>query len=87
MLKITRHCDAASVTLKLEGALRGPWTLAAADECARAASGDAHLRLDLAAVTYVDDPGLRLLRELIGRGASITTCSAFIAQLLNLEKP
>lgn len=87
MLRITQDANAASVTLKLEGALRGPWTQAVAEECSRAATTHAQLRLDLAGVTYADEHGLRLLRKLVQQGVLIATSSAFIAELLNLEKP
>ena len=70
-------------TLKMEGKLLGPWV----DELGRACEVSElprHcLRLDLAAVTFVDSIGLKLLDDLLRQGATIVGCSDFISVLLN----
>ena len=38
---------------------------------------------DLAAVTYADAAGVQVLRDLVGEGIEIATCSLFIAELLH----
>jgi ABC-type transporter Mla MlaB component len=74
-------------TLKLEGALREAWL----DEVRTALADTSHPRqpvqLDLADVTFVDRAAVALLRELAAQGAQLTSCSAFVAASLGLEKP
>jgi ABC-type transporter Mla MlaB component len=89
MLRITRidlDASAAIRTLKLEGKLLGPWV----DELSRAreelCTSPSCLRLDLAAVTFIDSVGIKLLDDLIRRGATIEGCSSFIADLLNFRR-
>jgi ABC-type transporter Mla MlaB component len=86
MLRITHLNDHDTVsTLKLEGKLLGPWIA----ELARSIDdlpGPANLlRLDLSAVTFVDGPGVALLRDLLGQGATLAACSGLVAQLLHVE--
>ena len=86
MLKITRLSHRAGIrTIKLEGDLLAPWVGTVRDACAQRERWSEHLCLDLAAVTFVDATGIRLLRELVGEGVEIAACSSFIAQLLNPE--
>jgi len=85
MLKLTWLTQAGQVpTLKLEGELLEPWVDAVRDACTIWGRSK-RLRLDLAAVTYVDAPGAQLLRDLMREGVAIAACSSFIAELLNLE--
>jgi ABC-type transporter Mla MlaB component len=77
MLRITR----TNQTLKLEGQLREPWVA----ELLNACDGNANGRLDLASVTFVDDAGLALLRDLQARGWQIMAMSPFVAAMLQLE--
>jgi hypothetical protein len=87
MLRITEGGDGGSgLRLKLEGKLREPWV----EELARAArrprpEGQGPLRLDLSSVTFVDEAGVRLLRELLAEGVEIAANSGFVAALLHLE--
>ena len=86
MLKITRLSHKGrSVTIKLEGEVLGAWVGAAREACA--SRGRRPRRLDLAAVTYVDAAGLRLLRDLMAEGVEIAACSSFVGELLRLEDP
>jgi hypothetical protein len=83
MLRITRVPGAGvRPALKLEGKLLGPWVDALRD--ASAAAGGA-AGLDLSAVSYVDAAGVRLLKELLARGAEVVACNGLVAQLLHLE--
>jgi hypothetical protein len=54
--------------------------------CAAGPVGTSLLRLDLAAVTFADAAGLALLNDLKSQGVGIAVCSAFVAELLNLEE-
>jgi ABC-type transporter Mla MlaB component len=86
MLRITHTNDHDSVsTLRLEGKLRGPWVTEFARSCEELPCTPDRLRLDLSAVTFVDGPGVALLRELLGRGVTVTACSGLVAQLLEME--
>jgi hypothetical protein len=79
---IDLEANGSKPALKLEGKIVGPWV----DELSRACDGPripaCCLRLDLADVTFVDRVGVKLLDDLVGRGATIVGCSAFIADLL-----
>jgi anti-anti-sigma regulatory factor len=87
MLRITEVVDGGlGLLLKLEGKLREPWV----EELARAAlrplaEGRGPIRLDLSSVSFADEAGIRLLRELLRQGAQIAAASGFVAALLRLE--
>jgi ABC-type transporter Mla MlaB component len=88
MLRITHVASSDSVTtLKLEGKLMGPWVEELKQACDPFVDSAERLRLDLSAVSFVDAPGLRLLRELLVLGVSLAACSGLIAELLHLETP
>ena len=87
MLRITHPEGHDSIsTLKLEGKLLGPWVTELARSCNELACSPNRLRLDLSAVTFVDGPGLALLRDLLGRGATLAGCSGLVAALLHVER-
>jgi hypothetical protein len=84
MLRITQvDAPDSALTLRLEGKLRGPWVEELLRVCTPLSASP--LRLDLAAVTYVDGPGLDLLRALLRGGITVGACSDFVAQLLHAE--
>lgn len=70
--------------LRLEGKLIGPWVDEFRQACASRQAGN-KLRLDLAAVTYVDRAGLDLLSELIAGGTTFVACSALVGEFLHEE--
>ena len=87
MLKITRSTDNGSALLvKLEGKLLQPWVEELARVCTPPAGTVVGIRLDLSAVTFVDEAGVRLLRELLDRGVGVAAASGFVTELLRLEK-
>ena len=87
MLRITRLEGHGSIsTLKLEGKLLGLWVTELARSCNELPCLPNGLRLDLSAVTFVDGPGLALLRDLLARGATLSACSGLIAELLHVER-
>lgn len=81
MLRITKLCNGNSGVVKLEGALRAPWI----DEVRNTLAGDEHQQLDLADVTFADEAGIKLLRELMNDGVEISRCSGFVAASLGME--
>ena len=86
MLRITEITDGGpGVLLKLEGKLRGPWVEVLSRVCSELSRGKPRvIRLDLSAVTFLDEAGTRLLRELMQGGAAVTA-SRFVAELLRRE--
>jgi ABC-type transporter Mla MlaB component len=86
MLRITHAPgDDSVLTLRLEGKLLGPWVQELARSCDELPCPRDCVRLDLSAVTFVDAPGLTLLRDLLGRGVTLAACSGLVAELLRLE--
>ncbi len=86
MLRITRMVGDDSVEiLKLEGTLEGPWVVETHDAHAVSAAGTSRIGLDLSRLTFADDEGAALLRELIGSGCRVVGCSSYIAELLRLS--
>ena len=86
VLKITRRSGKGQVpTVQLEGEVLGPWVDAVRDACAKRGGRSRRLRLDLAAVTYADAAGVRLLRDLLSEGIEIAACSNFLTELLHLD--
>jgi anti-anti-sigma regulatory factor len=86
VLRITQLSQKGrGLTIKLEGEIVGAWVGAARDACAVRGRRPRPLRLDLAAVTYVDAAGVQLLRDLVAQGAAIAACSSFVGELLRRE--
>ena len=86
MLRITHAPGHDSVsTLRLEGKLLGPWVAELARSCSEVSCSPDRVRLDLSSVTFVDGPGVALLRDLLGRGVTLAACSGLVAELLHLE--
>jgi anti-anti-sigma regulatory factor len=87
MLRITTlDGHAGGRLLKLEGKLVAPWLDEVRRACAESAAAPGRLHLDLAAVTFVDAAGLRLLRELLHRDATLAACSGYVAAVLDREE-
>jgi len=86
MLRITEVADDLGILLKIEGKLREPW-VGELDRTARRplAEGRGLIRLDLSSVTFADEAGVRLLHELLGKGAQIAAASGYVRVLLCLE--
>jgi anti-anti-sigma regulatory factor len=86
MFRITRMVGDDSVEiLKLEGTLQGPWVDETHDAYAASAAGTSGICLDLSGLTFVDEVGAALLRELIRGGTRVVGCSSYIAELLQLS--
>ncbi len=83
MLKITtlRH-DGRESTLKLEGKLLAAWVGELLAVCGPALHGAGRLRLDLSELSFADVSGITALRDLMRQGATITTASPLVGELL-----
>lgn len=86
MLRITSSTKDGTAWLRLEGKLVGPWVDECRGACARARAHGRGVALDLAAVTFVDADGVRLLRQLVDQGTDIPVRSNFVTELLRLER-
>jgi ABC-type transporter Mla MlaB component len=86
MLRITHdHAHDLDSTIRLEGKLLGPWVTELARPCNELLRTAGSLRLDLSAVTFVDEAGVALLHDLLGRGVRLAACSGLVTELLHLE--
>jgi ABC-type transporter Mla MlaB component len=77
--------DGSVELLKLEGTLQGPWVDETHDAHALSAAETSRICLDLSGLTFADEEGAALLRELIRSGAQVVGCSSYIAELLQLS--
>ena len=83
MLRISRAAASPSlVTLRVEGRVVTEWVPVLERECWLALQGNGRVRLDLSAVTFVDDRGVAALRRLGSKALEIINCPEFIAELL-----
>jgi ABC-type transporter Mla MlaB component len=86
MLRITRiDGQDATQTLKLEGKLLEPWLAELLQVCTPGSARAGRTSLDLSGLTFVDQAGARLLKDLLGCGITVSACSGFVAELLHLE--
>jgi len=82
MLRIKEQQRRPDTVLTLEGDLIGAWVDELARTCAQAHVAAGTLTIDLAAVGFVDQRGLDLLRSLQRRGASLLNVSSFVGEQL-----
>jgi hypothetical protein len=86
MLRITLIDGQNSTQIfKLEGKLLEPWVAEVLNVCTSSEGGAGRTRLDLSGLTFVDQAGAKLLKELIRGGIAVSACSGFVAELLHLE--
>lgn len=85
MLRITRRTANDSTTLlRLEGKLLKPWVEELERSISDAKTPPGGLRLDLSDLTFADAAGAQILADLVGQGATIIACTAYVAALLQL---
>ena len=75
-------CKPSLATLLVEGRVVAEWVPVLERECWLALQENGHVRLDLSAVTFVDDRGLAALRRLGATALEIINCPEFIGELL-----
>lgn len=85
MLRISKQSVGGVSVLRLEGKLLQDWTGELRGQIAAAAGEGRRIRLDLAAVTFVDAAGADLLRELSQSGIHFGPCSGFVTSLLEMR--
>lgn len=84
MLRITEVVDSGTATtLHMEGRIVSEWVGVLQEECWRVLQESSRrLRLDLAAVTFIDPAGVLALRWLTTKGVALINSPAFIDALL-----
>lgn len=84
MLRITEVVDSGTeTTLHMEGRIVSEWVGVLQEECWRVLQESSRrLRLDLAAVTFIDPAGVLALRWLTTKGVALINSPAFIDALL-----
>jgi hypothetical protein len=87
MLRLTRiETPGTPPTIRLEGKLLTDWIPELLGLSHRPGDAGYSVWLDLSGLTYADDAGASVLKELIAQGVTVTALSPFIAELLGLEK-
>jgi ABC-type transporter Mla MlaB component len=87
MLRVSRIVGGGcGETIKLEGSLHGPWVEDVRKAYDSSVNQASRIRLDLAALTYLDEDGRVLLCEWIRRGAEVTACSRYVSAVLQLDQ-
>jgi anti-anti-sigma regulatory factor len=84
MLRVTTVATANQVTLKLEGKLRGPWVGEVAKVWKRVQPriGRIPVRVDLSAVSFVDDQGKDVLTAMQQGGAELVATGPLMTALV-----
>jgi anti-anti-sigma factor len=75
-----------TVTLRVEGEVKGRWVVELGRACEEALSRDIRLSLDLAGVSFIDSDGINLFRVLMDRRVVFTDPCPFIAEQLGGAK-
>ena len=84
MLRITVvESSKVAVTLRVEGRITGPWVEELRTACnVHTFPDDIQLSLDLADISFADNAGIALLRELRNRGVGLVRNTPFLAEQL-----
>jgi anti-anti-sigma regulatory factor len=71
-----------TVTIQLEGQVRGPWVEELRRSCEQLLATGSGLILDLTEVSFIDTDGVALCRSLRERNVPFLHCSPFVAEQL-----
>ena len=83
MLRIQKVVESSTeTTLSVAGRIVSEWVTVLERECWQALRDTPCVQLDLAAVTFIDAPGVAVLRSLVTEGVVIVNCREFIDALL-----
>ena len=86
MLRIHRIQHNGSLVLKLEGKVVEPWTSELLAQLPSDPLSLHSVRLNLAAVSFIDATATAVLRQLVERGVVIEASSSFVAELLHTRE-
>jgi anti-anti-sigma regulatory factor len=83
MLRITRRDEAGTAVIQIEGRLTGPW-VKELEACWRAVAArpTVPVRVDLTAVSYIDDEGAELLKAMHRERVELAATGCFNACLI-----
>jgi len=85
-LRIRKVVDGCTeTTLHVEGRIVSEWVAVLEQECGQARRETRRVQLDLAAVTFVDARGVKVLRRIATDGVVIVNCREFIDALLKSD--
>lgn len=83
MLRMTTiQTDPHTTTLFLEGRIVGSWVEELTRECEQKLSQAERIILDVSQVSFVDDNGVEVLKNLRQNRVHLTGCSLFLDELL-----
>jgi ABC-type transporter Mla MlaB component len=80
------QASSQTVTLRVEGEVKGRWVAELGRACEEALSRDIRLDLDLAGVSFIDIDGINLFRILMDRQVVFTNPCPFIAEQIGVPK-
>jgi hypothetical protein len=84
MLRIQKIVESPTgTTLSVEGRIIAEWGAVLEQECRQALWDTPRVRLDLAAVAFIDARGVEVLRRLVAEGVAVLNCRELIDALLN----
>jgi anti-anti-sigma factor len=87
MLRIsTFQVSSQTVTLLVEGEVKGRWVAELGRACEESLSSGVSLILDLTDVSFIDSDGIDLLRALRNRHVVLVNSTSFIAEQLGGAK-
>lgn len=88
MLRLTRTTGLAhEVVLVLEGQIVAEWVSLLEAECQELLGTHGKLSLDLANVSYLDRPAVRLLGKLAARSVTLINCPSLLSELVREDAP
>jgi anti-anti-sigma regulatory factor len=82
MLRITVINSADTTTLRVEGKLTKSGASEFANSCLPHLHAPQTIVLDFTAVSFIDDAGIKLVRDLIRRNIEIRGCSPLVCTLI-----
>jgi anti-anti-sigma regulatory factor len=87
MLKITRRNEGGTAVIQVEGRLAGPW-VKELESCWRSAGAEQTqpVRVDLTAVSFIDEAGEALLRTMYQEGVELKARGCFTTCLIQTIK-
>ena len=80
MIRLTRHTEGKTTTIRLEGRLDANTVPDLEKECR---SANPPLRVDLSGVSSADKDGIQTLRQLAAEGTELFGASPYVRQLLD----
>jgi ABC-type transporter Mla MlaB component len=85
MLRITKvHENGTKVVLKLEGKITDEWATLLDGECRAALRSRNRVELDCAAVNFLDEKGIEILKNLPRKQVTLIGAPEYVTELLQI---